>query len=295
MKENVIRVLQVVPKMQAAGIESFIMNVYRNIDRNKIQFDFLVHSKEKATFDDEIESLGGKIYKLTYKDDKNFIKYIKDLNAFFQTHREYQIIHGNMQSMMPVYLKIAKKYNVTARIAHSHNSNYEKSIKGFLLHCLSRFSYKFANYHFACSKEAAHYLFSNKKYIFIPNAIDTEKFKFDQSLRTSIRKELNINENTIVIGSIARFEYQKNHKRLILIFKDYVNHNPNSILLLFGEGKLLNAIKELVETNDLNKYVKFMGIRKDVYKFMNAMDLFILTSFYEGLPVVGIEIGRAHV
>ena len=134
MKENLVRVLNVVPNMKAAGVETFIMNVYRNIDRTKVQFDFLVHSEKKEFYDDEIEKLGGKIYRLTYKDDKNFFKYIKDLNDFFSEHKEYEIVHGHMQSMMPVYLKIAKKHNVKIRIGHSHNNSYEKSMKGILLH-----------------------------------------------------------------------------------------------------------------------------------------------------------------
>ena len=288
-KQEPIRILQVVPVMQAAGIENFIMNVYRSIDRNKVQFDFLVHSKKKYIYDDEIEALGGKIYRFTYKDDKNFIKYVKDLDAFFKQHPEYKVVHGNMQSMMPVYLKIAKKNGVKTRIAHSHNSSYEKSLKGFILHMLSRFAKRYSNINFACSKEAAEYLFQKEDYVFIPNAIDITKYKFDVRVRNELRKKLNISNDTLVLGNVARLEQQKNHKKLIEVFEKVHQHRPNSILLLFGTGSLENSIKNMVLNKKLQKNVLFMGVCKEVYQYYNVMDVFILTSFYEGLPVTGIE------
>ena len=118
-----IRVLQVVPNMHAAGLETLIMNMYRNIDREKIQFEFLVHYEQRNFYDDEIESLGGKIYRLSFREDKNIIKYLKDLDSFFSEHSEYKIIHGHMESTACFYLKVAKKYNVPIRILHSHNTS----------------------------------------------------------------------------------------------------------------------------------------------------------------------------
>ncbi len=154
MNKKPIRILNVVPNMRAAGIETFIMNVYRNIDKNKIQFDFIVHSSKREFYDDEIEKLGGKIYRLSFKDDKNIFKYIRDLNKFFKQNPQYTIVHGHMQSMMPLYLFIAKKNGVKTRIAHSHNGNYEKTVKGFILHIFSRFSKLFSTNNFACSDVA---------------------------------------------------------------------------------------------------------------------------------------------
>lgn len=291
MENKPIRILQFVPIMQPAGIENFIMNLYRNIDHNEIQFDFVVHSKAKGFYDDEIEKLGGKIYRFTYKDDKNFVKYVRDLNDFFNKHNEYKIIHGNMQSMMPVYLKIAKKHNVPIRIAHAHNSSYEKSIKGYLLHLLSRFVKYQANVKFACSDKAGKYLFGKEKFEFIPNAIDIKKFEFSNEQRKKIRNELNISEQTILIGNIGRFELQKNHKRLIKIFKtikdNYVNLDVK--LLLLGKGKLENKIKRQVEKKDLQEDVLFLGNKKNTFEYYSAMDVFLFPSLYEGLPVTGIE------
>lgn len=284
-----IRILQIVPSMRAAGIENFIMNLYRHIDRKKVQFDFVVHTKKREIYDDEIECLGGKIYRLTYKDDKNFLKYAKDLKRFFREHPEYKIIHGNMQSMMPVYLRIAKKSGVPVRIAHAHNSSYEKSVKGFILHILSRFAKYEATDRFACSKEAAQYLFGNRSFVFIPNAIDVNRFKFDQKKRNEIRRKLGIKDENILIGNIGRFDAQKNHKRIIEIFYDMSKNNNKLYLCLLGDGRLKNEIESLVSKLGLKKKVKFVGIQENTQDYLSAMDVFLFPSLYEGLPVTGIE------
>lgn len=284
-----IRILHFVPILQAAGIENYIMNIYRAIDKSKVQFDFVVHSKTKSVYDDEVEKLGGKIYRFTYKDDKKFFKYVHDLNVFFKKHPEYKIIHGNMQSMMPVYLMIGKLNNVPVLIAHSHNSSYEKSLKGTLLHLLSRFTRFTSNVNFACSKEAAKYLFGDRKYEFSPNAIDVDKFSFSYNSREIVRKELNIDDNTIVVGHIGRFDIQKNHSRVIDIFYEFQQKNDNSILLLIGVGKLKEEIEKKVKSMNLQSKVKFLGLRNDTYKLYSGMDIFLFPSLYEGLPVTGIE------
>jgi len=290
-KENIypIRILNVVPNMRAAGIESFIMNVYRNIDRNKIQFDFLVHNKHKEFFDDEIEKLGGKIYRLSLKDDKNIIKYIKDLNSFFKEHKEYEIVHGHMQSMMPLYLMIAKKNNVPIRIAHSHKGDYDRTLKGILLHVFSRFSKLYSTCNIACSRVAGNYLFGKEHFDIIYNGIDIEKFKFNEKIRKEKKEELNINKNSPVLLHVGRFEAEKNHIFLIDMFEKYYKKHPNSVLLLAGEGKLENRVKEKVREKKIENSVKFLGVRKDINEIMQSADFFLLPSLYEGLPVTGIE------
>lgn len=288
MENEKIRILNFVPNMRAAGIESFIMNVYRNIDTQKVQFDFIVHSQKREFFDDEIEKLGGKIYRLSFKDDKNIFKYIKDLNMFFKQHKEYKIVHGHMQSMMPLYLLIAKINKVPIRIAHSHNGNYEKTLKGFILHIFSKFSKKVSTINLACSEVAGKYLFNNKQYDIIYNGINTNEFQFNEENRKKIRKELNL-EDKFVIGHIGRFELQKNHEFIIDVFNEVVKKNKDARLILIGEGKLETSIKEKVELLSLEKNVLFLGLRKDVNVLYQGMDCFILPSLYEGLPVVGIE------
>lgn len=289
MENDKIRILNIVPNMRAAGIESFIMNVYRNIDREKVQFDFIVHNTERNFFDDEIEKLGGKIYRFTYKDDKNIIKYIKDLNSFFKEHKEYKIVHGHMQSMMPLYLLIAQINKVPIRIAHSHNGSYEKTLKGFILHIFSRFSKLFSTDNWACSYVAGKYLFGNQKFEIVYNGIDTSKFEFNKDIRKIKRRELGIDESTFLIGHIGRFELQKNHKFLIRMFEKCQKENSKIKLILIGEGKLEQEIKKMIENLKIDSNVDLLGLRKDVNELYSAMDLFVLPSLYEGLPVVGIE------
>lgn len=286
--KNVVKVLIVVPNMRSAGIENFVMNMYRNINRYNVQFDFLVHSEKEQIFDEEILKSGSTIFRLTYKDDKNIFKYIRDLNNFFKNHKEYKIVHGHMQSMMPLYLLIAKINKVPVRIAHAHNSDYEKTIKGFILHLFSRFSKLNANVLWACSNSAGKYLFGNSKFEVIHNAIDTDKFKFDIKKRNKVREEMNL-DNRFVIGNIARFEIQKNHDFLIDIFYEIYQLRKDAVLLLVGEGFLKDKIIEKVHKLGLDSCVCFLGVRKDTDALYQGMDVFLLPSLYEGLPLVGVE------
>lgn len=286
--EKTIRVLQIVPTMRSAGIENFVMNIYRNIDTSKVQFDFLVHSKKREVFDDEIERRGGKIYRLTYKDDKNVFKYIKDLNNFFKTHNEYKIVHGEMQSMMPLYLYIAKKYDVPIRIAHAHNSDYEKTIKGFILHLFSRYSKRYATNLWACSKTAGKYLFKNNSFEIIHNAINVEKYAFNEDIRNKMRKQKKF-ENKYVIGHIGRFDLQKNHDFLIDIFYEFQKIEKDAVLLCIGTGNREDIIKEKVKKLGIESKVIFEGVVTNSYDYYQIMDAFLLPSIYEGLPLVGVE------
>lgn len=193
-----------------------------------------------------------------------------------------------MQSMMPLYLYIAKRNKVPIRIAHAHNSNYEKTFKGIVLHFFSRLVRFFSTNNFACSKNAGKYLFGNHHFEVIYNGVNIEKFQYDEKVRNKKRKELQLN-NKFTILHIGRFELQKNHRFLIEVFENYTKENENSILLLLGEGKMEKEIKKLVEEKKLENKIRFLGIRKDVNEIMQAADCFVLPSLYEGFPVVGVE------
>ena len=283
-----IRILQVVANMQQGGIENFIMNVYRNVDRTKVQFDFLVHYTKKFAFDDEIEKLGGKIYRLSFREDNNIIKYYKDLNNFFSEHKEYQVVHGQMASLGYIYLGVAKKHGVKIRIIHSHGASHLKTLKGYTKDLMFKLCDKKANVRFACSTEAGKYLFGKKEFEIIPNAIEFEKYKYNADIRNEIRKQLNI-ENKFVIGHIGRFNLQKNHKFIINFFDEFQKNNPNSVLVLVGVGELQEKIKKQVKELNIENKVLFLGSRNDANKIYNAFDCFILPSLFEGLPVAGIE------
>lgn len=285
---EVKRILHVVPNMQAGGLETLIMNIYRNINRDKVQFDFLVHYQGDFFFDNEIRNLGGKIYKLSIRDDNNFIKYLKDLRHFFYEHKEYSIVHGHMESLGRFYLKEAKRNKIPIRIAHSHNSSTEKTIKGYVKSLLLKEYDKYATDLFACSKQAGNYMFKNKEFLVLNNAIDTEKFSFDQNIRNEVRKELDIKDK-FVIGHIGRFCEQKNHKFIIEIFEKVLKRNKNSVLILVGSGELEDNIKELVKIKGIEDNVKFLGVRKDIPNIYMAMDCFLFPSLFEGLGIVAIE------
>lgn len=283
-----IRILQIVPNMQNGGLENFIMNIYRNIDRKEIQFDFLVHYQKRKYFDDEIEKLGGKIYRFSFREDNNLIKYITNLRKFYKEHPEYKIIHCHMSSIGFIHFLVAKMCGVKVRIAHSHNSNTERSFKGFIKLLVMKPLKYISTDNFACSTEAGKFLYKKFPYKIVYNAVDIDKYRYNQEIRTNIRKKLKIEEK-LVIGHIGRFELQKNHYYIIDIFAEVIKENPSAILLLAGDGKLKKKIEEYVEELQLSQNVRFLGVIKNANELYQALDCFILPSFFEGLPVVGIE------
>lgn len=287
--KSVYRVLHVVPNMNSGGIENLIMNIYRKIDRDKLQFDFIVHYNKKGVFDDEIEQLGGKIYRFPVMENKNLLKYIKNLNKFFKTHKEYKVVHGHMASLAYIYLGVAKKNGVPVRIAHSHGTSHLKSLKGYCKYIMFKFAKYNANYYYACSTEAGIYLFGkNSEFEFIPNAIELDKFSYSEKIRKEVRKELKL-DNKIVIGHVGRFNLQKNHNFLIDIFKAISEKNKNCVLLLIGVGELEERIKQKIKDYNLDNRVLMLGLRSDVDKLYQVMDIFLMPSLFEGLPLTGVE------
>lgn len=283
------RILHIVPNMQAGGLETFIMNIMRNIDKKKINFDFLVHYEKECFYDQEIEKLGGKIYRFSLREDNNIFKYIKKLNRFFKEHKEYDIIHCHMESIAFLVFLIAKHNGVKVRVLHSHNINTESNLKGKIKYLLSRFSPILCTDRFACSEEAGKYLFGKKDYEVVENAIDLDKFKFSINKRKKIRNELKISDNTIVLGHIGRFCLQKNHAKLIDIFSKYHESNQNSKLVLVGDGEEKDNIIKLCQEKDILNDVMFLSNRSDTDALYSAFDLFVFPSLFEGLGIVLIE------
>ena len=288
MNEQPIRVLHIVPNMQAGGLETLIMNIYRNIDRTKVQFDFLVHYTGNYFYDDEIKKLGGKIYKLSVREDNNFIKYLMDLDSFFEKHSEYKIVHGHMESLGQFYFRTARKHHIPVRIAHSHNSATENTIKGKIKGILLKRYKVYATDYFACSEKAGKFMFGNKNFKILKNAIIVDNFIFNEADRTQLRRELGI-ENKLVIGHAGRFCEQKNHKFLIDIFREVAQIEKNTILLLIGAGETFDRIHNQVREYGLEDRVFFLGVRKDIAKLYQAMDCFVFPSLFEGLGIVAIE------
>ena len=285
-----IRVLHVIGSMTSGGAEAFIMNYYRNIDRSKVQFDFAVRTNEKCFYDDEIESLGGKIYRVPAFNGKNPISYKKAWEKFFKEHTEHSIVHGHLGSAAAIYLKVAKKFGKIT-IAHSHNTNPPKlSLREIVWRFWSYPTRNIADYLFACGEQAGIDRYGKKKdIIVINNAIDVDKFQYNVDARNKIRKEFAIADDKFVVGHVGRFNVQKNHLYLIDIFNKVHEKNPNAVLLLVGSGELEETVKEKVKYYNLNDSVIFAGVRKDLYDIYSAMDVFVFPSLFEGLPVVSVE------
>ena len=287
-KKEPIRVLHILQRMEQAGVQTLLMNIYKNIDRDKIQFDFLVHYKTPYFFDEEIKKMGGKIYRLSFREDYNIIKYLKDLNSFFRNHPEYKIVHGHMHSLGVVYLHFAKKHNVPVRIAHSHTNFTQKDKKHLLKRIMCKLYSKNATHLFACSKSAGEYMFGSKNFTVINNAIDSAKFIFDERKRNKKRKELGIDKN-FVVGCVGRFEIQKNQKFAVEIFRDLIKKCPDSKLIFIGTGRLESEVKDLVRNYNLEKSIQFLGNRNDMVELFQAMDVFLFPSLFEGLGIVAVE------
>ncbi len=283
-----IRVLQVVTYMQRAGLETMLMNYYRNIDRSQVQFDFLVHRDFEADYNNEIIDLGGKIYRLPVLNPFG-IEYLRKVDQFFRDHPEYKIVHSHLDCLAGIPLKYAKKNGVPVRIAHAHNNNQTKNWKYPIKLFCRRNITKYANYLFACSREAGMWMFGTDKFEILNNAIDAEQYIYNENVRNKVRKELKIEQSTLVLGHVGRFLAQKNHKLLIDIFKKVVEMHPDSVLLLAGDGELQQEIRDKVQKEKLENKVIFTGVRKDIPRLLQAMDVFVLPSLFEGLPVVLIE------
>lgn len=288
-----IRILHVVTVMNRGGLETMLMNYYRQIDRSKVQFDFMVNREEQGDYDEEIEQLGGVIYRMPPIRPTTYRLYFKLLDQFFYHHKEYKVVHAHINENSSFVLRAARKAGVPCRISHSHLAGLPLDYK-FPFRVYARmYLNSNANNYFACSEEAGEWLFgkkiiNNKKIVVFKNAINCTEFKFNVDKRVKIRKELNT-ENKLVIGHVGRFNPQKNHKFLIEIFNEVYKKNKESVLLLVGEGDLLEEMKNYVNKLQLGEAVKFLGLRSDIADLMQSMDIFLFPSKYEGLGVVLIE------
>ena len=292
MNNQPIRIAQVIGKWLGGGVESVVMNYYRHIDKSKIQFDFICDADSTNILYDEIEKLGGRV--ILVPPYQKVFKYQKKLKKIFKENN-YKVVHSHINTLSVFPLHAAKCAKVPVRIAHSHSTTNKKEWKKNLLKQVLRpFSKVYATNYMCCSELAGRWLFGNKEYdkgnvYLLNNAIDLDKFKYDEKIRKQKRKELNINDSTLVIGHIGRFVAQKNHTFLIDIFNEVHKQNQDSLLMLVGQGPLMNEIQEKVNNLGLKDSVIFLGQRNDVNELYQAMDVFALPSLYEGLGMVLIE------
>lgn len=289
-----IRVLHILHSMNRGGAENAIMNYYRHIDRSKVQFDFLLTEPNKCLFEDEIISLGGRVYRVPLLRMSNPFPYLKAVSSFFDEHPEYKIVHSHTSSKSVFPLWIAKRKGIPVRIAHSHNTKSETGFRGWIRDTLKIALKEVATHYFSCGEEAAIWLYGERFYNegkvrVLPNVIECQKFCFDQDVREQMRSQLSIHKETLVIGCVARFSHQKNLLFAIDVFHKIHGKVKDSMLILVGDGEQRTLIESRISEYGLHDSVILTGVVSNVPNYELAMDIYLMPSFYEGLPLSLIE------
>lgn len=296
---SLLRVLHVVSTLDRGGLETFVMNVYRNINKSYLQFDFLVlRQSREGAFEKEIIELGGRIFKVPYITDVGHFGFLKALNCFFIQHREYRIVHSHANAISGLVLSTAQKAGVPIRIAHSHSSRYGKSFIEIIYKKYSAYLIGgSATHFFACSEQAGKKLFGkkSKQMKVLTNGIDVQKYVYDAGMATKVKSDLCIDNSSFVIGHIGRFEAVKNHRLVIDVFREVLKIKPTAILLLIGDGSLKQEIEQRVICLKIQGNVQFLGVRSDVHELLQAIDCVVFPSLYEGLPVALVEAQAAGI
>lgn len=282
-----IRILHVVTYMGRGGLETMIMNYYRHMNRSLVQFDFLVHRDFRADYDDEIEALGGAIYRLPQLVPWS-ATYRTALNTFFAEHPEYRVVHVHQDCLSSIILKAAAQNGVPVRIAHSHNANQDKNLKYPVKLWYRRSIPRYATELFACGKDAGDWMFRGAPYKIINNAIDTATYAMSSKTRECVRRSLGLTDE-FAVGHVGRFAPQKNHAFLLDAFAALVKYEPHAVLLLVGDGMEKEKIHQKAMALGLSERIRFLGVRSDVAELMQAMDVFAFPSLYEGLGIVLVE------
>lgn len=296
--QNPIRVLLLFTIMNRGGAETMVMNYYRHIDRSKIQFDFMVHREQRGAFDDEIETLGGKIYRMPPIYPQNFIRYQKMLEAFFNEHHEYKIVHSHMSELGYFAFKEAQRHDIPVRICHSHNApDFRHESLTQYLKLLPRYYFirkmrTLTTDFFVCSHIAGLWHFGKTRqdqFVFMKNAVEVDSLSYSSEEASRMRRNLGLSQDQHIICHIGRFNRQKNHVFLIDIFQEVHKKDSNAMLLLIGDGELRGEIQKKVEKLHLQQNVRFLGVRNDVNLLLKASDTLLFPSLYEGLSVVMVE------
>lgn len=294
-----LRVLHFQGRMGKGGAETFMMNAYRNIDRTKFQFDFLIYMdfEDVKPYNKEIHELGGHIYAVP-NPKKNILGYISSVKALLK-EKHFDIVHNEVFFGGGLNLLLAKQAGIQKRIVHSHATTDGKGNNLFMniaRKFFDRLMRENATDYLACSTEAGIGLYGeNQPFVFVPNGIDLEMYRNVQESKEAVKQGLGIPEDAFVVGNIGRFEEQKNHTFLIDIFQQVVLKNSNSFLILIGEGSLKTEMEEKVHSKHLQDNVLFLGLRNDIPELLKAMDVFLMPSLYEGLPISAVEAQAAGV
>lgn len=290
-----VRILQwgMVPGL-CGGVETFIMNVYRNIDRKQIQFDFLLYEEsEKLYFEDEIQSLGGHIYREYKRIKKSPIAHFRQLDVFFEKHPDIKGVHYNATALFDIdVIKAAKKHDLPVRIIHSHNTGYDRENTSWYLNFIDEINRKnlkrFVTHRFACSEAAGKWMFRGDDFKVIRNGIDIRGLSYDRKARSCLRREFRV-EDRIVCVFVGRLERQKNPFFALELIKKVKDKFPLIYCLFVGEGTLKSEMELCISENRLETHVRMLGNRRDVSEILSAADIFLFPSLYEGLSIAALE------
>ena len=285
-----IRILQVLPTLNiCGGVENYLMNYYTRMDLSAVTVDFAVHDVRDSYFKDMIESRGGRVYGLPKFTLKNYAAIKRQIVDIFES-TPYSIVHCHQANAAFLYLRLAEKYGVPHRILHSHQAaaadKFTHAVRNMPLLFIGK---KYANMNFACSRLAGEYLFKKKPFTVIKNAVDIEKFSYSEAFRAEIRARYGLSDDAFIIGNIGRFCPQKNQEFALRVFAACFRRQPNAYFFLIGEGELSDSLQKFAKDNGLTERVVFVGKTTEIQKFYSAMDVFLLPSLYEGLPVSGVE------
>lgn len=296
------RILHFVGSMNIGGAETFIMNLYRNIDRSQVQFDFAVHTYDQGYFDEEIQDLGGRIYVLPSPGLPNFKDYQRSLRHLLEYCGPFHGVHSHIHFFSGIIMRLAHARQIPIRISHSHSTSdgYTTSlIRNIYRWIMRKELLKYSTHLFGCSTEACLELYgssASEKYgQIIHNAIDLARFNNVKVKRQITRENLGLPLESIVIGHIGRLEKPKNHLFLLDVFHEFHLRHPSSHLVLVGDGSLKKEIQMKIHHLNLSNYVHLLGLRRDIPELLAAMDLILLPSLYEGLAIAVIEAQAAGI
>lgn len=286
-----IRVLHMIGSLNVGGSQTMLLNIYRNIDREEIQFDFVLDHPDQLYFAEEVKKLGGIIYTMPNFNGRNAGEIKRAWDKFFTEHPEYKILHSHVRSYASLYLPIAKKHGVKT-IIHSHSTSNGSGISSFVKRVMQYPLRNQADYLFSCSTEAGKWLFGEKalksdRYHLLQNAVDTDLYKYNEETRQRVREELGLSGRVFI--HVGRMHAAKNHAFLLELFSRWLEEAPNDTLVLVGDGDIRKEIEQKIHDLGIEKSVLMLGNRNDVPELLIAADAFLFPSNWEGLPVTVVE------
>ncbi len=286
-----VNILQVVGAMNMGGAEMLLMNIMRNIDREKYKFIFLCYIEGSYDFESEIQELGGEIVRIPDERIANPIRFTANIRKVIKSKR-IDIVHSHVDFSSGYAMRAAAQEGIQSRIAHSHNTSGTQSnnvLKNVWFKFLGRQINNYATQRIACAKEAGEFMFGSRSFEILNNGVDVKRFQFNETMRAELRSKLKIGKDDTVILHAGRFEKAKNHTQLIDVFSEYRAIDPTAKLVLLGDGSLFDDVKRKISLMHLDTSVYVMGKQTNTEDYYSAADIFVMPSLYEGLPVTLIE------